>query len=153
MTSTSPQLDLRRGEYAVAPPEDRARGDHQHKQGDDHPRPASRARRRVIEAKRGEFRLEIVHVVPRLIATLSTLTRSSAHCRDSNQDPVAHPRPLSCGVDAAAKCRNLSELRTTYSARITSPSISNAAVCTAPSGPSTMTPDRPLMVAKRSVKS
>src|SRR6516225_5070319 len=64
---------------------------------------------------------------------------------------LVHSGLLSCR--AAAKWRNLSGLRTTYSARITSPSISNAAVCTGPSGPSTMTPDRPLMVAKRSVKS
>src|SRR5215510_2358199 len=54
---------------------------------------------------------------------------------------------------AAAKCRSLSGLRTTYSARMTSPSISNAAVCTSPSGPSTMTPGSPLMVTKRAVKS
>ena len=66
---------------------------------------------------------------------------------------VAHPRPLLPDADPAAKCRNLSGLRTTYSPRITSPSISNAAVCTGPSGPSTMTPGMPLMVAKRSLKS
>ena len=36
---------------------------------------------------------------------------------------------------------------------MTSPSISNAEVCTGPSGASTMTPGRPLIVAKRSVKS
>src|SRR6516164_6909784 len=36
---------------------------------------------------------------------------------------------------------------------MTSPSISNAVVCKGPSGPSTMTPGRPLMVAKRNVKS
>src|SRR5262249_305463 len=53
----------------------------------------------------------------------------------------------------AARGRNLSRLRTTYTARITSPSISNAAVCTAPSGASTTTPGRPLIVAKRSLKS
>jgi len=47
----------------------------------------------------------------------------------------------------------LSGLRTTYSARITSPSISNALVCIVPSGASTMTPGRPLMMAKRTVKS
>ena len=69
----------------------------------------------------------------------------------AHQIALAHPGPLSCG--AAAKCRNLSGLRTTYSARMTSPSISNAAVCTGPSGASTMTPGRPLMVAKRTVKS
>src|SRR5262249_59649654 len=54
---------------------------------------------------------------------------------------------------ALAKWRNLSGLRTTYSARMTSPSISNAAVWTTPSGASTMTAGRPLTVAKRTVKS
>jgi hypothetical protein len=53
----------------------------------------------------------------------------------------------------AAKCRNLSGLRTTYSARMMPFSISNATVCTAPSGASTIKPGRPLIIAKRIVKS
>src|SRR5260370_506064 len=60
-------------------------------------------------------------------------------CRISNQHLLAHPGPLSCGAGAAAKCRNLSGLRTTYSAPMTSPSISNVVVCTGSSGPSKMT--------------
>ena len=73
------------------------------------------------------------------------------HCRLSvdariggNQLHVAEP---------AARCRSFSGFRTTYSARMTVPSISNAAVCTTPSGASTMTPGSPLTVAKRTLKS
>jgi hypothetical protein len=47
----------------------------------------------------------------------------------------------------------LSGLRTPYIAVTTSPSISNAVVCTGPSGESTTTPGRPLTRAKRIVKS
>lgn len=65
--------------------------------------------------------------------------------------PAVYAEPLTGGAKAAAKCRNLSGLRTTYSARMTSSSISNAAVCTTPSDPSTMTPAKPLIVAKRSL--
>src|SRR4029079_19415085 len=56
-------------------------------------------------------------------------------------------------IPAFARCRNLSGLRTTYSARINPFSISKAEVCIAPSGASTTTPGRPLIVAKRTVKS
>jgi hypothetical protein len=40
----------------------------------------------------------------------------AAHCRNSNQQILVHSGPLSCR--ARAKWRNLSGLRTTYSARM-----------------------------------
>src|SRR5262249_28859530 len=85
---------------------------------DDHPRPASRARRLVVEAKRGKVLPEIVRHPPPLPPSLG----------------IRRAGP--CDGDVPAKCRSLSGLRTTYTARITSPSISIAAVCTGPSGAS-----------------
>src|SRR5512144_418732 len=95
----------------------------------------------------------VIGLVPRRGRRLSGFERVRPRCGCRERGPrttrsdARHPRPS--GADGFAKCRNLSGLRTTYNARTTPPSISNAAVCTGPSGASTMIPGRPLMAAKR----
>jgi hypothetical protein len=81
----------------------------------------------------------------------SYLPRDSTRCRSRGKLPAtcAHcSSPL-----PHRQVAQLSGLLTTYSARITLPSISKAAVCTGPSGASTMIPGRPLMIAKCGLKS